>query len=507
MDIKELMKSKEELEKIAEIMSEEIKKSKKPGETVVSRYFRVVQNSAGFYAGKKFPSVNTQANLNKETRFDSQGVYFNLTDFDDVFLYNFKELTVARDLFPVRFQFYPKEISLPLDSETFFEEIPNNVSMYDEEFRSFTEKFKNTKITRDLNIEQRIVVNSEGSVKIQSVPFFSLTFSSGYAPVSTFRSFSVVCNSDDDLKRLTDMIKFISDPTLDKRIQNARTFSEAFRELYLISPLVYSSLEEAGIQLSEVYDPVMLSGTPVHEIFGHHFEEPIRFLNFGETGTFMFNQNLRNKDLIMSDDPIKRIAGFRSRGFTYFDAYGRKRNARVHIKDGKVQEFLGSEYIDQKNLKQFLNLEKSEFVGNASQYLDGAFPQPRMSCTVLEGPSESVDLEGKILLVPNNGHTNEHDKTYMVQASECYVVKDGEPRRTIPLKVTGGILQAMANIILLDDISYNVGVCGKPEPINFASSAHIPVSEYTKSQIWAGQQIKPSPISEPHLKIIGFLNL
>ncbi len=137
--------------------------------------------------------------------------------------------------------------------------------------------------------------------------------------------------------------------------------------------------------------------------------------------------------------------------------------------------------------------------------MDGHFPQPRMSCTVLDGPTENFDLEGKILLVSHEGHTQPQDKTYMVKSYEAYVVKDGEPQRVIPLQVTGGINQALANMVLLDDKSYQTGMCGKPEPIYYPQSrgvAEVQVSQLAKSQLWLRQQVYPLPISDVHLKVL-----
>ena len=314
-----------------------------------------------------------------------------------------------------------------------------------------------------------------------------------------------MCTSEDDIRRFPDLIKFLADPTPEKRIKKAKSLSEAFHELHKVSGLRYGSLEEAGIPLAGLYDVVVLTGVPAHEVFGHHFEEPIRFLDFGESATFKYGQDIGNKNIILKDDPNQQIEGFRVQGFTFVDAYGRKREARNHMKDGKCFEFLGSEYADPEKLKQYLNLAKSQFVGNASQYTDGHFPQPRMSCTVLDGKIEDVNLEGKILLVSQEGHTQPSDKTYNVSAKECYVVRDGKPMRVIPLKVTGGINQALANIVLLDDWSYNTGFCGKPEPIYYPQSrgqASVPVSQFSRSQMWQKQQVYPLPISDVHLRVL-----
>ncbi len=500
MGVNELIRSKSELEQIADLLSDEVKQFK--GENIVSRYIRIVSYSATFINGQVSEWRGCQSNLNKE--MIDRGIYTQ-TGVDDLLPHNVREVAVARDLQGHRFTFHPKGIPLPTTEEAYIESIPSGITMYDPELREFTKNHKNTRLTRALRVEQIIIVNSKGGKVIQTIPFFGISYSHGYAPIPTSRDIGVVCTSEGEIKRLTDLIKYLADPTSDKRIKRAKSFSEAFHELYKISGLRYGSLEEAGIPLSELYDVIMLTGVPVHEIFGHHFEEPIRLLGFGESGTFKYGQNIQNKGIVLTDNPQQKIEGFRVQGFTYVDAYGRKREPRVHIKDGKVVGFLGSEYADPEKLKQYMGLEKSDFVGNASQYNDGMFPQPRMTCTVIDGPTQNIDLEGRILLVSHEGYTLPQEKTYMIKAYEAYVVRDGEPKRVIPLQVTGGINQALANIVLLNDKSYQVGICGKPEPIYYPQSrrqAQVPVSQFAKSQMWRRQQVYPLPISDVHLRIL-----
>jgi predicted Zn-dependent protease len=500
MGTSELIRTASELEQIADVLLNEVRQYK--DENVVSRYIQIICDTAMFINGQKCEWKYSQSNLNKEMM--ERGIYTQ-TDVDDLLPHNVAEVTVARDLQDHRFHFHPKGIPLPTEEEVYLESIPTGITWYDAELRAFTKEHKNTRLTRTLIVEQRVIVNSQGGRVIQTIPFFGISYSHGYKPIPTSRDISAVCTSEEEIKRLTDFIKYVADPTPDKRIKKAQSFSEAFHELYKISGLRYGSLEEAGIPLSELYDVIMLTGVPVHEIFGHHFEEPIRFLDFGESGTFKYGQNIHNKDIILMDNPHQEIEGLRVQGFTYVDAYGRKREPRVHIKDGKVVGFLGSEYADPEKLKHYMNVEQSNFVGNASQYNDGMFPQPRMSCTIIDGPTEDIDVEGKILLVSHKGNTNPQDKTYIVKAYEAYVVREGEPRRVIPLQVTGGINQALARIVLLDDENYQTGMCGKPEPIYYPQShrqAQVPVSQFAKSQMWRGQQVYPLPLSDAHLRVL-----
>ena len=495
----DLIRTEAQLKEIADAMSNEVSSS---SENVVSRYTRVVTDVVNFLDGQETSHSYGQSTFNRENM--ESGIYSS-TPVSDLRPHNVQDLIVARDLNDHRFNFCPKGIDIPTLEEVHFEGIPDNFRMYDDEFREFTERHPDTTLARNLTVEQKIVVNSKGGVAIQSIPSLGIFYSHGYSPIPTNRDISVVCSSNEDVGRLPDLIKFIADPTPNGRIKSAETFSDAFHQLHKISGLKYGSLEEAGIPLSGLYDVVVLTGVPIHEIFGHQFEEPIRFLDFGESGTFKFGQSIQNKDLVLSDNPGQTIEGFRVQGFTYFDAYGRERQERVHIKDGKVVGFLGSEYADPGKLKQYLGLERSLFVGNSTQHNDGHFPQPRMSCTVLDGKTEDVDLEGKLLIVPHEGHTNPQDKTYMVKANECYVVQDGVPRRVIPLQVTGGINQALSNLVLIGTQSYQTGTCQKPEPIYYPQSrgmAAAQVSQFTKSQLWQGQQVYPLPITDAHLRIL-----
>jgi len=282
----ELIRTGQDLEEIADLMSKEVQTSQ---ENIVSRYIRVFYDIATFINGQELKYRHTDSNLNKEM-MDS-GI-FTQTSVDDLLPHNLLDVSVARDLQSHRFNFSPKGIELPTEKEMHIEQLPNNILIYDDELRTFTKDHPNTRLTRKLTVEQKIVVNSRGGIAIQSIPFFGIYYSHGYNPIPTNRDITVVCTSDSDLIRLPKLIKYIADPTPEKIIKDAESFSDAFHKLYAISDLKYGSLEEAGIPLSELYDVVMLTGVPVHEIFGHHFEEPIRFLNFGESGTFKYDHLL-----------------------------------------------------------------------------------------------------------------------------------------------------------------------------------------------------------------------
>jgi len=497
MVIEKLAYTQEELEEIAGILLEETKQQKA---RFVSRHIRIASDSVYYQNGIPQRSAGTTSNLNLE---DMSSQLFSETSVDHVRPDNFEELTVARDLQRDRFRFKDKGIQLPADRKVFFHPVPGNFEIYDEELRQFSKDHPNTRLTRDLNVDQRVIVNSEGGVAIQSLPFVSLRYSHGYEPIPVFRDISVLCTSEEAVRKIDGLREFLPDPTVDRKLQRASSLLESLHGLYELSRLKFGSLEEAGIPLSVLYDLVVLNGIPVHEIFGHHFEEPLRYLEFGESGTFKQGQNIQNTGLTLEDDPNKRINGLHVLGFTHFDSYGRPREKRIHIKDGKVQEFLGSEYVDQEGLAKFLNMPNgSSYVGNAVQPNDGLFPDNRMSCTVLDGTPEDVDLEGKIVLVSSGGHTNPAEKTYLIRAPEAYIIKNGVPRRILPLQVTGGINQALANISLLSRSAYQTGMCTKPDPLKGRYGSRVPVSQFAKSQVWTAQQVYPLPVEDRHVKIL-----
>ena len=493
--VQDLIKSKEELEEIAHFLLDGIPKSSLD---IVSRYMRATYDRVSFINGKKQSQTGSPTTVNQE----EMGGIYTLTSIDDLFSHNRREILVARNLEPYQdFKLAQKGIKLPQEQIVLSADIPTGIERYDEELAEFSKKHPNTRLSRILTVEQRVIVNSQGGIFIQSIPFVGITYTHGYHPLTTSRDIAAVCTSEEDVKRLIELIAFLPDPTLDKSIKKSDSFSEAFHRLHSISALQYPSLEEAGISPANLYDVVVLTGTPVHEVFGHHFEEPIHFLGYNETPTFKHGQVIENKDLILMDNPHLTIADFKPVGFTITDAYGRRRPARIHIKDGKCMEFLGSEYGDPDKLNKYLNLGdtgENIHVGNAGQGIDGHFPQPRMSCTILDGKTEQIDLEGKIVVVSNEGHTSPQDKTYALGAAECYVIKDGKPMKVPPLRITGGVYQALANMRLLDDWTYNVGNCGKPAP-QTRGMATVAVSEFTRSQVWENQQVLPLPLPDSYL--------
>ncbi len=494
MPIQELVKSPSELEEIAEILLNQVEGKR----NCISRFTISSADSVTYVMGKRKNAVSSFGNMNLE---DLDSRVYSQTEIDDLTLGNVFEAAVQRDLNSHHYSMAWKGNLLPSDQLVYNLEIPSNQSSFDREIREFTKCHPNSKIKRTLRVVQKVIVNSRIGVAIQTIPFFSISYISGYNPLLVSRELQAVCKSNEDIRRFSSLIKYMPDPTLDGEIKSSRTFSQAFDKLYGLSGLKFGSFDDAGIPITTLYDVVMLTGVPVHEIFGHHFEEPIGIIEFGEIGNFKYGQKVSNKGLVLMDDPERMIEGFNVLGFTFFDAYGRPRPKRIHISEGKIEEFLGGEYMDPGKLKTYLGADQSPFFGNSSQE-EGNFPHPRMSCTVLDGKTEKIDLEGRILLVPNSGHTQPMDKTYRVDAYEAYIVKHGEPLRIVPVMVTGGINQAFENLVLLEDFSYNSGLCMKMDPVT-RCSAHIPVSQFSRNQLWKSQQVYSLPIPDYQIQALN----
>ncbi len=489
----DLMYTRHELEKLASQMYNEI--AGRP--RTVSRFTHGGYDSVRYRAGKSQVFCNTQSNFNLEDMhlgmYSQTGVHFPVS-------LDYEKLIVARDIMTKRFRFSLKSVALPDDERCLWIESPEKINYFDREMRAFTESHPDTSIRRSLEVQQRVIVNSGGGVVIQSTPFFEIMYEHGLKPIPTHRSVNAVVRHNLDIRNFTDLIKYMADPTPDKKIKSASNFTDAFHELFSLSNLRMATIHGQE-PIRSRYDVVVLTGTAAHEIFGHHFEEPIRFLHFGDSATFKFGQIVENEDLMLVDDPTFEIEGYNVWSFSPFDAYGRERKPVVNIDKGRVVGFLGGEYVDQDGLESFVNMKKSESVGCSAQYLDGSFPQPRMTCTVIDGKTEDVDLEGKLVVVPSKGRTDSSDKTYNVQASECYIIKGGVPLRIIPLQLSGGINDAIAEMVLLDDETYNTGLCQVDDPISGGGSK-VPVAQFAKSQLWQKVQVYPLPLRDRHVQIL-----
>ncbi|MBS3167929.1 hypothetical protein J4216_02300 [Candidatus Woesearchaeota archaeon] len=489
MSVTELIKTEAELKEIAAIMQDKLRFD--PDGQTVSRCTRLVIDSVKFVDGTKTSECGKSILQNNEgigaKTYSGYRSPYDLTKGNKV------ELLVARDSDPVRFNFHPKGIPLPTDERVYVEDIPSGIDTFDQELREFTKYHPNTELKRRFLVEQKIVVNSEGGIAIQSIPFLGVYYQQGFSPLPTSRDINVVCASEEDIKRFPKLIKYIADPTPDGRITSSISFTEAFDQLYKLAPLRIEKLKD-HINIPGLVDVVILTGVPAHEVFGHHFEEPIDHLNQGQSSPFFLGQKLKTPNIILKDDPNVLIEGFRPTGFTYFDAYGRTRKTVNHIVNDEVFGFLGGEYADPKKLKEYNGSELRQFSGNTCQGMDGQFPQTRMSCTVLDGVHENLDLEGKLVIVSHSGFTDRQTKAYQISAEECYIIKNGEPRRVVPVKVGGNIHQALRDITLFDRWNYNSGTCGKPEPIHKRQLAEVPVSQFSRVQLWQGQYVETLPI-------------
>jgi hypothetical protein len=496
MVFEEHIKTPAQLLDVADMLRDNIR-----GDTgdVVSRCTHTATSTTRFIEGRTTLSQNAYDSLNKEHM--SAGI-FSATGVHSLNRHNAPLVTVARDYHDRRIDLYRKGVPLPTEQMIVGATIPSAYEHYDEELRQFTETHPDTKIDRTVSLEQQVIVNSHGGVAIQTRPSFQISYEHGYDPIPTSRFIRAICETDEDIKRFVSLLAYQADPTLDKRIRNAQSFTDAFHALHEISALRYGSLSEAGVPDATLFDVAVLDGVPIHEIFGHHFEEPYHHLGFGETGAFRLGQDVGNRHIVLTDDPSIRVAGFKVNGFTNFDAYGRRREARTHIKDGCVTGFLGTEYADMRGLGQYINVNTPSFVGNAVQDIENQLPQARMSCTVLDGPTIPFDLDGIILMIPEGGHTDTRDRTYCVESRECYVLKDDQPRRIIPLKMTGGILQALVNMELLEDQTYQVGFCGRRNPLDSRYPAQAGVSQFCRAQLWKRQQVSPRPLREEHLRVL-----
>lgn len=492
MSVKDLVKREEELLDIADMMQKEI--LGKP-ERIVSRYKSFIRYGAKFVNGKEMNIADRFINVDKE---DMDNRIFSVSeDFIDINKDNYKLISVARDIQDTRFSLTPKNIPLPADDIICGVEIPSNLDMYDKEFLRFSKDHPDVTIRRDLKIFQNIVVNSKGGKAIQTIPYLEISFHTKYLPVDLNRNVYGVCRSNNDVKKMKNLIRLLPDPTPDKVIRNSKSFYEAFQGLTGISGLVYGSMEDTGIKISGLYDIFIMGGVPIHEIVGHQFEEPPLIMP-DDVSTFRIGQYIENENFIVEDDPLQKVEGLNVYGFVNFDAYGRRRNPVIHIKNGEVRDFLGGEYTNEENLDTYMGIEKSNFVGASTQFENSDLPMPRMSCTVLDGKTEKINMEGKIVMIPYEGGVEPRKKVYFLKSAESYIIKDGKAKRMVPLQVTGTINNALKHMQLTEDFSYTSGLCsigglltGKP--------SIIPKSEYTRNQLWREQQVYPLPIQKKYL--------
>jgi len=473
------IKSKEELEHIASILYDQIKNNK---DRVVARYSNVFFDNTQILPGTENKNSGGYQTYNVEFIDQKKFASTNVTDLAT----NISEYNQILSNNILNFNFMPKNYELPKSENIFFESIPKNFKMYDQEFKDFinNSNFKNMSAYRSFIIEQKVIVNSNGGVAIQSIPYMDVGFSAGVYPI-VLRELGAVCRTDEDVENLTKLIKYLPDPTPNGLIKNSKTFTEAFTNAQKLLDLNKIDLKKEN-GFKGIYDILFLDGVPVHEILGHHFEENLISLYPGESPSFSKGMEIGNNNLNLSDNPNIKISGLNAKGFTYFDAYGRMRRKVTHIEDNQIKDNLGGEYINPENQE----LVDTEILpGQTNQDIYGSFPQPRMSCTVLDGKTKKIDLDGKIIAISKYGKTSNKYKSYIVELQEAYFVKDKELFRIDPIIVSGGIYNALKNMVLVDGSVYNIGKCTKPNPLNPSQASLAYVSEYTRPQLWKEQQI------------------
>lgn len=492
--IYDFIKSKAELLELSDLLHRYL------GPSELMRVSIGIHEQANFIDGKKVTQQNTWVQINSE---DYKKKTFRTTESADITPQNISDLVgVCLNLEEIRSPFDKLELPFPTDTSVYWEPYATNTEHFDEEFRKFSKDNPNTILGRSYLVVQEIILHSNGMTKIQSIPHFSVRFDKGYVPMNIGRFLSAVCNTDKDIEQFGRLAKYIPDPTPDRKISRCSSFSEAFKVLYDISDLKYGSLKETGTD-SKSQDIVVISGVPIHEIFGHHFEIPVYPLSFARCNAFGLGDNIKNHSLILKDDPHCQVENYRCDGFTHFDSYGRSRPTVTHIADGEVKGFLASDYADDSKVKSFANIESAvAYSCCGTQGMNNHFPQARMSCTVLDGDVEDIDLEGKIVVFPENGDTDLKRKSYFLGAQEAYFIRDGKAQRIPPVQITGGIILAMQNLRLLPDWSYQSGTCIKANPLNSSERSSARVSQFTRNQVWGEQQVFPVSISDKQLKYL-----
>ena len=480
MQIKQFIKLKDDLIEIADCLLS----LAEAGENSVYRYSQVVYDSIYLDRGRK--NVNRYGLTSTYNVEDIDAQVFSSVRGEELFPSNLLQFEKWRERSETPYIFTYKGISLPTHQDVRFDPLPTNFERWDDELLAFTDQFKNVRITRDFGVEQRIIVNSNGGITIESRPFFGLYYRQGYEPYLVTRSIGAYVKSNEDIDRIPRLIRYLPDPTPDCSINRASSFTEAFENLHAISAEVeFETLEDAGLSDTLTHDVIMLSGVPIHEIFGHQFEEPVYPLSVGQQSLFPIGKNVQNPNLALRDNPLQTIEGLDVMGSYQFDSYGRQAREKVLIDRSKVHEHLGSEYVDIKNLKTFIGIDRSEFIGNARQGYEGSFPQSRMSCTILEGrEEENVSYTGKVIMIPFHGYVLDGN-FFKVMSSECYYIDpDGIPRRLGSLEGSRAIYDAIIGMHILPGKSHHIGSCSKPNVLDDGTDTEVMVSFYTNHQLW-----------------------
>ena len=485
MAITDLIKTEADLISLAEAIAARLP----PDEDVVARYRQVVFESMHTDHGRKnLNHCGLSATYNVENL--STNIYSYVRG-EELFPHTLDDFERWRERNEAPFVFTRKGFPLPREQSIRWISPPAGYDRWDDELIHFTRDHPGDRITREFAVEQIITVNSQGGLVIESKPFMGVFLRHGYDPLTVSRNMGAYVFSDEDVGRFPVLLKYLPDPTPDRRLQRAASFWESFDALARISEVRHPDLQSVGLPDVLTHDVLMVNGVPVHEIFGHQFEEPVYPLQVGLRSLFPVGKNVQNSGVVLLDNPHQTVEGYPVCGSYRFDAYGRPSTSKVHIRDSVVCEHLGSEYIDLKNLEGFLGIPKSESMGNARQGDDGSFPQSRMSCTVLEGEVEDVDWSGKIIMVPHNGYVVD-GSFFKVLASECYVLNgSGEPERVGPLEGSRAVYDAMIGMHLVPGQAYHIGTCSKPSVLESGVDTEVAVSFLAHNQLWERLTIRP----------------
>ncbi len=485
MSIENLIKSEAQMLEIADALVDRLPKD----EDVVARYRQVVFESMHTDHGRRninhcgLSATYNVENLSNNTYSSVQG--------EELFPHTLEDFERWRERNEIPFVFTRKGVPLPIERSAHWIEPPSNYDFWDRELTEFTKHRPGDRITREFAIEQVITANSCGGLVIESRPFLAVFYRHGYDPLTVSRNMGVYVECEEDVRRFPILLKYLPDPTPDQRLRRAQSFSEAFDRLVRLSPVRHEDLQSVGLPDVLTHDVIMLNGVPVHEIFGHQFEEPVYPLQVGQRSLFPVGKNVQNPSLILQDNPHQTVEGYSVCGSFCFDAYGRPSASKVHICNSVVQEYLGSEYVDLKNLEGFLGISESEAVGSARQGDDGSFPQGRMSCTVLDGSVEDIDWSGKVIMVPHNGYVVD-GSFFKVHSCECYVLNgSGEPERVGPLEGSRAVYDAIMGMHLIGGRTHHIGSCSKPNVLDSGSETEVAVSFLVNNQLWERLTIRP----------------
>lgn len=480
MSIEKFVKSESELKALADCLKQIALKEP----LSVVRYKQTIYDICFADRGRKnINQFSLTATYNVENITEQ---IFSSVRGEELFPETINDFELWRERTETHYVFSSKGIALPTETHFDYRTVPSNYDCWDDDLTAFSADYRDVRITREFGVEQRIVLNSTGGLILESKPFLNIYYRQGYEPHMVTRTLGAYVSSNDDVERLTGLIDFMPDPTPDERIRNTSSFADSFAKLHDVSrEVVYPTLKDAGLSDCLTHDVIMLSGVSAHEIFGHQFEEPIHPVSVGQQSLFPIGKNVQNANLILSDNPLQKVNGLEVIGSYRYDSYGRPAQTTTHIDHSSVVQHLGGEYIDKKNVKNFLGVEESTYVGCSRQGDDGHFPQPRMSCTVLQGRETiDVDWDGKVLMAPFNGYVLDGN-FFKVMASECYVLDSaGEPKRLAPLEGSRAIYDAIIGMHILPGQSYHTGSCFKPGALDERVDSEVAVSFLANHQLW-----------------------